>query len=192
MILRRIVFQRVTLLAFYTFFQISTHALADSVPSDLTVSQAELSAEDREILKAGEMGAGRYLAGGVLGIVPGLGIGHAVHGRYWEKGWIFTVGELVAAGFAYSETRRCVENIFDFSRSAEGRNKDLCNANVISGATYVFAAFKTWEILDIWITPQLRNKRYRELTVNPASSASMKFFLLPGFNQALAGLQISY
>ena len=34
---------------------------------------------------------GRYVAGGVVGMMLGLGIGHAVQGRYLRTGWIFTV-----------------------------------------------------------------------------------------------------
>ena len=39
---------------------------------------------------------GRYVAGGVVGTTLGLGIGHAMQGRYWrDYGWAFTAGEII-------------------------------------------------------------------------------------------------
>ena len=44
------------------------------------------------------LSSGRYVLGGVLGTAIGLGIGHAVQGR-WQKGygWFFTIAALVTA-----------------------------------------------------------------------------------------------
>ena len=45
----------------------------------------------------------RYTAGGFLSIIPGFGIGHAAQRRWLEKGWIFTIGEvLLLGGLIYS------------------------------------------------------------------------------------------
>ena len=44
----------------------------------------------------GRIAVGRYVAGGVVGTTLGLGIGHAMQGRYWrDYGWAFTAGEII-------------------------------------------------------------------------------------------------
>ena len=44
----------------------------------------------------GRIAVGRYVAGGVVGTTLGLGIGHALQGRYWrDYGWAFTAGEII-------------------------------------------------------------------------------------------------
>src|SRR4051812_36567936 len=70
---------------------------------DQTMTYGTLGDEDKKILENGEMGNGRYISGGAVGSIFGFGIGHAIQGRYSEKGWIFAVGEaatglVVAAG----------------------------------------------------------------------------------------------
>lgn len=45
-----------------------------------------------------EFSTPRYVTGGVLSLYPGFGIGHAVQGRWAERGWIFTASEIAILG----------------------------------------------------------------------------------------------
>jgi len=47
---------------------------------------------------AGTISAGRYISGGLVGMLFGFGIGHAIHGTWYEFGWVFTLGESVGVG----------------------------------------------------------------------------------------------
>ncbi len=52
-------------------------------------------ANNTDTTGSGRIGIGRYVAGGVVGTALGLGIGHAIQGRYWrDYGWAFTVGTI--------------------------------------------------------------------------------------------------
>ncbi len=64
----------------------------------------------------GRIGVERYVAGGVVGTTLGLGIGHAIQGRYWrDYGWAFTAGEIITflgaatAGGGHHHPPRCVD-----------------------------------------------------------------------------------
>ena len=92
---------------------------------------------------------GQYIAGGLLGILPGFGIGHAVQGRWLEKGWIFTSSSLAAplivGGSALLSLSVCTwsngENICGIIQ--------LLAMKTIAG----FIGLKIYEIIDIWHPP---------------------------------------
>lgn len=84
--------------------------------------------------KTKHISVGQYVAGGVLGTVLGLGMGHAVQGRYGEKGWAFTVlksGSIIAA-FAF----------------AAGESK----GGVVLSLITLFG-ISIWELIDVWWLP---------------------------------------
>lgn len=113
--------------------------------------------EERKILAQGEISQARYVIGGVLGTWPlGLGIGHAIQGRYTEKGWIFTVGELGSMAVMMAGVGDCIGRI--------GSNDNCSNSGglILLGAMG-FVGFRIWEIIDVWVAPGEHNRRYREL-----------------------------
>ena len=89
------------------------------------------------------MTQGQYIAGGILGALPGLGIGHVIQGRWFEKGWIFTGTQLglyylTLISFAYANTTTGYIDSF-----------------LIFVPFYLFAALglKVWEAVDVWSLP---------------------------------------
>ena len=62
----------------------------------LTISSVAFSMERESSTNLTTVSKTNYYAGGALSILPGFGIGHAVQGRWREKGWIFTAGEVVS------------------------------------------------------------------------------------------------
>lgn len=113
----------------------------------------QLTDDERELLEKGYISPGRYVTGGVLATGLGWGVGHAIQGRWGERGWIFTVGE--AASFATL-----------VYAMAEGFS---CNSNCDRYGTWMLVGalglvgFRTWEILDAWIAPPRHNRRLRDL-----------------------------
>ena len=86
----------------------------------------------------------KYIGSGIVGSLIGFGIGHAIQGRYLEKGWIFTVLEV---GFFV------------------GANAFLSswpdNTIVINGDPTIFTyvlvtigvGLRIWQIIDLWWLP---------------------------------------
>src|SRR5215813_5168447 len=54
------------------------------------------SAQERELLEHGEITDGQKTGGGAAALFVGFGVGQAIQGRWLERGWIFTAGDLVA------------------------------------------------------------------------------------------------
>lgn len=94
----------------------------------------------------------RYVAGGILSIYPGFGIGHAVQGRYTDKGWIFTTGEAISTAVVISGLIDCgTSTVISSSKECSGKDKMLVG-------TVGFLGFKIWEIFDAWVIPHSNNK----------------------------------
>jgi hypothetical protein len=139
------------------------------------VTREQLSDDDRDLLDDGPIGDGPYIAGGVVGTLLGLGIGHAIQGRYGEKGWIFTVSELASAALIVAGAEECVDNIL------VGRTCSRSASYTIG--TWGLLGFRIWEIVDLWAAPPARNKKYRRLKRRLGESidedAAVDFILSP-------------
>lgn len=121
----------------------------------------DLTEKDKTTLEIGEISTTRYIIGGVLGTYPiGLGIGHAVQGRWSEQGQIFTWGELGSLGLVVAGAVGCVDE------SADGDDDWTCSslesALVLTGVIG-FVGFRIWEIVDVWATPPSQNKKFHSL-----------------------------
>ncbi len=88
----------------------------------------------------------RYIAGGLLGTLLGLGIGHAVNGTWREIGRVFTYGEIIAIG---SLTTGLMMTGFDLDGS------DLGTAMFVNGMI-VYVGLRIWEIVDVWLRPIIK------------------------------------
>lgn len=130
------------------------------------VSYSSLSQQDREILDRGEISTTRYVIGGVVGTYPlGLGIGHAIQGRYSEKGWIFTVGEVGSATAFVAGLGNCASNW----------SSENCDNGLIWIGLAGYVGFRIWEIIDVWAAPPDLNRRYRELKSRVSGYDEMTF-----------------
>ena len=127
----------------------------------LTMSFLSFSMEMVSSTNSTEISKANYYTGGVLGVLPGFGIGHAVQGRWMEKGWIFTAGEVVsAAGLVYFalnlfNTLPTAKEIVDnYSENSES-SKAISASTITSGALALvfltlFLSFKAVETVDVW------------------------------------------
>jgi hypothetical protein len=117
----------------------------------------QLTPEETELLAQGEISTGEMVAGGLVGSFFGLGIGHAVQGRYLDKGWIFTVGELAGGSLVIFGIVQCLEQ----HELDDGDCDDAIP--LLVGGLLVNAGFRVWEIIDVWAGPPRHNARVREL-----------------------------
>lgn len=139
------------------------------------------SEEDREVNRIGYISDARYVIGGILGVYPGFGIGHAVQGRYSQRGWIFTVGEV---GSLMAFVLGAV-NCWGTTNSSGS-----CDGTGITIGALGYFGFKIWEIVDIWAAPIEINQRYRELHLEPSSEVSG--IVMPTKDGVVAGLQYRF
>jgi hypothetical protein len=147
-----------------------------------------LTPEEQEILDRGEIGTTAYVLGGVLGTWPlGFGIGHAIQGRYLEKGWIFTVGEVGSLGLMIAGIQNCTyEYSFYGYWSGACQNNGLLTLGVIG-----FVGFRIWEIVDLWAAPPEINRRYRALKER-TSGTSWSPIIAPTNDTVIYGFQYRF
>jgi hypothetical protein len=114
--------------------------------------------EEQDLLRQGYISPLQTVAGGLISIWLGFGIGQVAEGRWHESGWIFTLGESASIvgiiGGAIS-LANC-----DGNHSCSGY--DSGGALIIVGAI-AFGGFRIWEIVDAFGGPSGHNERVHEL-----------------------------
>lgn len=129
-----------------------------------------LTEKDRDVLEIGEISNAKYVIGGILGTYPiGLGLGHAVQGRWDQTGWIFTAGELGSVGVFLVGALSCDNNNDNTTCS------DWSTTLIVSGIIG-YVGFRLWEIGDVWAAPLGHNRKVRELKeyINKAPTPMVK------------------
>ncbi|MBE7454631.1 MAG: hypothetical protein HS111_38945 [Kofleriaceae bacterium] len=126
-------------------------APAGSRPAAATpAAPVALTPQERALLARGEISGDRRVIGVVVSVVPGFGLGHVVQGRWRERGWIFTVGEVVAFGFI----------------AAAAVESDL-SAPLVGALAAVgwggYLGLRVWEVTDAVTGPPRHNRRVRTL-----------------------------
>ena len=104
----------------------------------------------------------RYVGGAIISTLSGFGIGHAIQGRYWERGWIFTLGGTLAWGgfvyFAYS----FFDEFFLKDTITSALNKEEVSwfnddAKTMAGwalaCLVAYVGVRVWETVDAWTFP---------------------------------------
>lgn len=107
-----------------------------------------------------------YITGGIVGTIVGLGIGHAIERRYWNKGLLFSITEGTSIALII------VGAVVPMPRAA-GISMTVVGA---LGLT----AFKIWEIVDIWTGPMPREpllSQHVPIKFNPMLQAGLTISL---------------
>jgi len=123
--------------------------------------QPVLSAEDRELLEAGEISDGQWGGGVLASVAFGFGTGQAIQGRWHDTGWIFTLGESLSFLAFVVELPTAFSDCFDCGPSHQ-HDQDRA-ADIMIGSLIVFAGLHIWEIGDAAVGPSAHNARYREM-----------------------------
>lgn len=125
--------------------------------SDYERRYDELSPDDKKIWDRGPMNDGQYIGGGAVGSIFGFGLGHAIQGRYADKGWIFTVGETLALTAIVVGFGECAGD------AISGNSNCSSGGGTILLGFFGYLGLHTWEIVDLWWTPHEQEERYRQL-----------------------------
>jgi hypothetical protein len=110
-----------------------------------------LTPDEQRLLAEGEISPGE-IVGGVVGTwVLGFGLGHAIQGRWSDRGWVFTLGEsasliLLFVGLAQSS----------------GESGDSGDVSIATGAIG-WGVFRIWSIFDAAIGPSSHNSKVRDV-----------------------------
>lgn len=123
---------------------------------------AQLSEEDQALLARGEISEGRYIGGALASMFFGFGVGQAVHGRYHDTGWIFTLGETGTLAAMVVGALQAIGDCYTFEAD-QGCNDDDDGEALMVGGLLGFLAFRTWELVDVFAAPPRHNARVREL-----------------------------
>ena len=120
---------------------------------------SRLSPEELAIYQYGEISTGSLIGGGLLGTFVGFGTGHIVYGKYGQRGWIFTVGEVGTIAMATVGAAKIITScLFDGSSSGCSTGSGLF---ILGGVG--FFGFRLWELIDVWTIPGSHNDRYRSI-----------------------------
>lgn len=160
--------------------------------------QLQLTDEQHALLARGEISIGKYVTGGVLSYVLGFGIGHAVQGRWSERGWIFTAGEVASLTAILYGIAQIDHNHYDPEYPSE--NHDRQNRR---GGQYAIAgivgllAFRAWGVVDAWVAPPIHNRKVRALKQQLGlAPPAYGFYLAPaqasGGTGGVAGLSLRF
>jgi len=122
-----------------------------------------LTEAERKILERGEYDRGEIIGGGLAGSILGLGTGHFIQGRYKEKGWIFTAGELGSFGAMLAGMGICSAAYADDDEDEWFPDSFECVTGVAIAGLVSWSAFRVWETVDVWAHPAIHNKKVRRL-----------------------------
>ena len=141
---------------------------------------------------------GQYMAGGMLSIFTGWGIGHAVQGRWLEKGWIFTAGGILLNGGLFYFLYSAFDDISNVAKAAteeqavdENSLKSEVEDSVVNLAAGVIVfsiaslGLKVWEIADAWMLPSHYKVSKSPFELSPLYSMNSQ-------GQADFGLSLKY
>ena len=155
----------------------TTAAVAQPAPPP----DVAISAGDRALLEQGEYSAGEIIVSGAVGMFVGFGSGQAVQGRWGERGWIFTAGELGSIGLMIGGAMSCAD--------PDGCNEDLATGLVIGGVVG-FLAFRTWEVVDVWAAPFSHNRKVK--AARRRAAGAMPYVKQTGDGGGVAGLSMTF
>lgn len=122
----------------------------------------------------------RYIASGILSVAPGLG--HAIQGRWRERGWIFTAGSAALIPGLMLWEKIVKADLLSFGDS------ESAGIAMIAGNMIIIMAWKAvyvWGIADTWNLPPHYKIADGGLRLQP-------FVFHSGTGGLLAGAALSY
>ena len=167
---------------------LSFSALAETTGNELSSESMTTERFASSYEESKTISNGQYLGGGIASIIPGWGIGHAVQGRYWEKGWIFTVGDLVFVGGYLTSVFLLVDDLQTAALKGDSRKVGSATKK-FSGLSLAFLVgligFRAWEIIDAWNLPS----HYKVVKKSPFQIKPLAFYNQDKLN---LGLSLNY
>lgn len=157
----------------------------------------EITAEEAWLLKRKDITKARYVVGGVVESAYGFGIGHIVQGRWLEKGWVFTAGEVSAVAVAVYGFRELHRSSWCSSEEfgIECGDRTYAHTLLLTGLV-TYMGFRIWGAIDAWATPMAeagrRRTLRRRLGLPPGSYLAPVLSTTPDATGPMAGLDLRF
>ena len=119
-------------------------------------NESKSEQELNELLERGEISDGQKTGGGVAARVVGFGVGQAIQGRWLERGWIFTAGDLAATAMMVAGPILAFS--YDCNAACMHRGEALA-----LGGSLLALGLRIWQASDAFVVPARHNARVREL-----------------------------
>ena len=134
------------------FFLVSAYALAHPTVGEQSYLMAEnhnaphIGSKKTTTDRIKTIDRGRYIGGGVASLLLGFGIGHAIQGRWSERGWVFTLGEAISWVGLSTTGFYAVKNYF---------YDNVPTGYVISISSFALLVigFRIWSVIDTFELP---------------------------------------
>ena len=128
-----------------------------------------------------EISTGRYVGGGIASLFLGLGIGHAIQGRYADWGWVHTVmqlGGIVIATIGQVEVDEAL-GIHEYPLPPIDYDKLESGRRTRSTGYLLLIGSRIAEIIGVWI---INEDRYKIVSNDKQLYQKGSISLLPTFN----------
>jgi hypothetical protein len=153
----------------------------------------QLSADDQELLARGPISTGEHIGGGVAALFLGFGIGHAVQGRWSDRGWIFTLGETASLGLMIYGLTRTASCTLDATSGGSCSDSGL---GWMAGGAIALTGLHIWETIDAFVAPVGHNRRFRaaELRAGRPMYSTLTPYVTPAQtgDGAIGGLSLRF
>ena len=129
---------------------LSNHYLnSTNTPANSLLANNEYSNE----IRVKTINQGHYIGGGVASLFLGFGIGHAIQGRWKERGWIHTILQSVSV--------LAITGTFIFFVLSDNLDSFIndpyrgipVGSFIIGTAAMLNTGSRIWEMIDVWILP---------------------------------------
>lgn len=130
--------------------------------------RVQLTVDEQWLLQRGYISDGEHIGGGIASLFFGFGVGQAVQGRWGQKGYIFTVGELASMGaMIYGMVElvtACNDNYGDpYVDSTCNRTQERRGGFLMVGGLVGISVFRIWEVVDAFTGPSEHNRQLHDL-----------------------------
>jgi len=156
--MKKIIFL-IIIFSFFPLDSINSQTLKKYSPNDSTLAASDVK-------NIGQISDSRKITGRLLGTFFGYGIGHAVLGKWLEKGWIFTALETTSSIIIWNGL-----SSRDFSTP-------------VKTAFFLGGGVRFWEIIDVWTLDLQDNNNNRH-------SENTKYQVIPYFQNGTGYLVLN-
>ena len=158
----------------------NTHAnTKDEAPASVSSELATQSVDPLDFTDIKGMTLHEYLWGGLTSTVFGFGAGHALQGRYFDNGWIFTTAELASTGILFASIAPCKDDLFSSRQLSASQRLSHCNKGGIAFANLSYFGVRIWEILDSWLAPSPSLRKHLFGAQEPQNAPGLTVGYLP-------------
>lgn len=153
--------------------------------------QVQLTLDEQYLLERGYISDGQHIGGAVVAYFFGFGIGHAVQGRFMERGYLFAIGDAVTGAIMVNGLIKLSNCVFSCTQAQEDSTMTWLLVGTIG-----FSVVRIWEIVDAATGPRAHNRKLRDLHMRlgmrPMSTRLIPYVSPAHDSGAVAGVSLRF